>query len=245
MKIIDNLYTNEFMSELIEKSNTKNSMIEKIKNYCYQHIDICDGIIIPGGLDVEYSVYTRIPQKCSSYKDFRRTLIDLFTVHRCVTKGIPLLGICRGCQVINVYYGGTLDQVSNKQNANIKNENRLLCNVENREKTRFKIFDKNSIHFGISLHNQYINKLGRGLINTSIAKNNKFIVKSVETQVGSIVLGVQFHPEFYNEPEYMQISSDQNNSNKEMNRAIFDYFFKTFFTYKTKKNLLGHFYCKK
>ncbi|WP_186644668.1 gamma-glutamyl-gamma-aminobutyrate hydrolase family protein [Fluviispira vulneris] len=225
------LSTNEFLEYLLEHSNSLPE-VNKIKKYCYENADKSDGIIIPGGSDIEDYVYSHVNKTCDPYLDIRRTLADLFLIHRCVTKGIPLLGICRGCQIINVYFGGTIESVNDEHSLiNTKN-----FNVVAKEDTRFKIFDENSLHSGVSLHRQCIEKLGDKLTVTSVSADNAYVVKSIETKMGSLVLGVQFHPEFYNGmKKFCRLNIQKSKELMFSNRQIFIYFFQTCQTYRNKK----------
>ncbi|APJ03381.1 gamma-glutamyl-gamma-aminobutyrate hydrolase family protein [Silvanigrella aquatica] len=228
------LHTNEFIEYLLEHSNSMPE-INKIKKYCYENADKSDGIIIPGGSDIEDYVYSHVSKKCNPYLDIRRTLTDLFLIHRCITKGIPLLGICRGCQIINVYFGGTIESVKDEHSLiNTKN-----FNIVAKEDTRFKIFDENSIHSGVSLHRQCVDKLGDRLTVTSVSADNTYVVKSIETKMGSLVLGVQFHPEFYSGmKKFCRLNIQKSKELMFSNKNIFTYFFQTCQTYRNKQTYL-------
>jgi gamma-glutamyl-gamma-aminobutyrate hydrolase PuuD len=201
--------------------------INKIKNYSYNEIEQCDGIIIPGGMDVESYVYSNVYQLCNPYNDIRRTLTELFIINKCVTKGLPLLGICRGCQIINVYFGGNLINVEGE------NYHGKISDIKvNLNDSRFKIFNEEYRHPAISLHNQRIDILGKGLKITSLSSTNETVTKSIETEAGALILGLQFHPEYY-------ISKRKNYEFLVSNRKIFDYFFNYCSVYNKKSTYLS------
>lgn len=75
-----------------------------------QYVKLCDGIIITGGLDAAPILYGEMPHPgCGIFDlDMDRTHIEL--IREAIRQGKPLLGICRGMQLINVALGGTLYQ---------------------------------------------------------------------------------------------------------------------------------------
>lgn len=222
---------NEFINHLMEHSN-QYPMIQKIKNYCYGMLKNCDGMILPGGEDIESYVYNIQSKSLSEIitSDPSRTILELFIINRCVTLGIPLLGICRGCQIINIYFGGTLKNIYGENDDCEKQINMISAGD-----TRHKIFGlkSNSIE-GVSLHNQCIELLGNHLTATSLSPRGDHILvyKSIESKMGSLVLGVQFHPEYYIDEDFDHLSRFIRK-----NKYIFDYFFKTCGTYRNKKLL--------
>lgn len=229
---------NSFIECLFKKLETSNtniySEINKIKEHCYSKIDNCDGVIIPGGDNIEPFFYNAIVKNelkiitSINPSSIRRTINEIFTIHRCVTKGIPLLGICRGLQIINVYFYGTLSNVADQKNNDLK-----LITVIQQDLARFKIFNNCLNINGLSLHEQKIHKLGHNLTVTSVDFSNHSVAKSIETKTGAPILGLQFHPEML-EPMY------DGHDDIYRNHLIFEYFFKCCKIYNQKKNLHIH-----
>lgn len=120
-----------------------------------------DGLIIPGGGDVTPSRYgqktrNRHTYGCSRKKDdLQITLVQRFAAAR-----KPILGICRGCQVINVAFGGTLKQHVGWRKGQIKikvlKNSHFYSKLGSTERT---------YHY----HHQALDKLGKGLIATMIS----------------------------------------------------------------------------
>ena len=73
-----------------------------------QLLEQVDGVLIPGGPDVSPLCYGENPIAEVTYSVEEQDLFELEVVKACVEVGKPLLGICRGAQVINVALGGTL-----------------------------------------------------------------------------------------------------------------------------------------
>ncbi|HQK92967.1 MAG TPA: gamma-glutamyl-gamma-aminobutyrate hydrolase family protein [Armatimonadota bacterium] len=69
-----------------------------------------DGLVLSGGGDVHPSHYGQEHGGLSRGIDMQRDTFEMALVHGALEAGIPLLGICRGCQVLNVALGGTLYQ---------------------------------------------------------------------------------------------------------------------------------------
>jgi gamma-glutamyl-gamma-aminobutyrate hydrolase PuuD len=70
-----------------------------------------DSFFLPGGEDVPPSLYgdTQAPETYWG-EDYTRSLFELAIIHQSFTKGIPLMGVCRGFQIANVYFGASLMQ---------------------------------------------------------------------------------------------------------------------------------------
>jgi putative glutamine amidotransferase len=72
--------------------------------------DQMDGILIPGGVDVDPAAFGEAPHKRLGRIDPARDRVEIQLVHWAVADKKPILGLCRGLQVINVALGGTLYQ---------------------------------------------------------------------------------------------------------------------------------------
>ncbi len=159
-----------------------------------------DGLILTGGRDIDPLRYEgeRLP---NHRYDFDRDAMEIEWLDRAFSRRIPILGICRGAQLINVYKGGSLYQ-----------DIRLVCETARHPHTIWsKVFFRkpvvikpDTLLFSIlgaeaamvnSLHRQSINTLGEGLVISAQEENR--IVQAIEG-IDSLqwLLGVQWHPEF-------------------------------------------------
>ena len=78
----------------------------------------CDGIILPGGNDVNPACYGQERLETTDKPQPTRDASEAFLARSCLHTGMPLLGVCRGYQMINVALGGTMFQeVSQRENA--------------------------------------------------------------------------------------------------------------------------------
>lgn len=172
-----------------------------------RHLDIINGLIFTGGEDVSSLLFGEEPMKEVDTICMARDKMEMELFKRAYERGIPILGICRGMQLINVSLGGTLYQDINIQlpdslghrctfnihqgyhNINIL-DNSILFNIFNVKKLAVN-----------SNHHQSIKKLGENLRTTSITSDG--IIESIESINDKFVLGVQFHPEAMMESDDM------------------------------------------
>ncbi|HEY0713582.1 MAG TPA: gamma-glutamyl-gamma-aminobutyrate hydrolase family protein, partial [Polyangia bacterium] len=73
-------------------------------------LDDVDGVVLQGGTDMSPQHYGEEPLRPEWAGDAIRDIYDMELVRRCIDRSIPLLGICRGAQVLNVALGGSLYQ---------------------------------------------------------------------------------------------------------------------------------------
>lgn len=155
-----------------------------------------DGVVITGGHDIDPVLYAAKAEVHPKY-DPARDELELAVIKKAEAKSLPLLGICRGAQLLNVSRGGSLFQQLTEQRRHTSHRwtilpLKTLCLTE-RGSALQQIFriDKARIN---SLHNQAINKLGNNL--QIVGRDLDNIIQAVEDPSRDFVLGVQWHPEF-------------------------------------------------
>jgi len=151
-----------------------------------------DGLLLPGGWDVDPSFYgeKRDDKVQEVDPELDQTELSLFQQAR--EREIPVLGICRGQQVINVAMGGTLVQHLEGHEVRALGRSHLAHVIEvdpSSELGRAAGGPKVRVN---SLHHQAIKRLGEGLQQS--ARGEDGTVEGVETDDGLIV-AVQCHPE--------------------------------------------------
>ncbi|MGH7765628.1 MAG: gamma-glutamyl-gamma-aminobutyrate hydrolase family protein [Candidatus Dormibacteraceae bacterium] len=151
-----------------------------------------DGLLLPGGWDVDPSFYGEKPDDKvgPTDKELDSTELELFRQAR--ERALPILGICRGQQVINVAMGGSLIQHLEEHDARAIGRRHLAHTIEVEPDSELShAAGEDTIQVN-SLHHQAIKKLGSGLHQS--ARGEDGTVEGVESDDGLIV-AVQCHPE--------------------------------------------------
>ncbi len=160
-----------------------------------------DGLLIPGGGDIEPSRYAGQGHDKIYGVDPTRDEIELFLAREAVARDKPILAICRGHQIMNVAQGGTLweDVLDMMPGAERHayfigyDRHRISHDVRICESSRLAdIFqsDQQSVN---SLHHQGIKRLGASL--TPVAYAPDGLIEGIEIQDHRFAVGVQWHPE--------------------------------------------------
>lgn len=154
-----------------------------------------DGLILSGGYDIWPFFYGENPHKETAYFLPQRDLFELALYKTARQMNIPVFGVCRGLQIVNVAQGGTLIQDIHSQRESpirhapaddrIEAYHKIHC-----EGRLVEILGENAVVN--SVHHQAIKDLGKDL--RILAKSEDHIIEAVET-TDQKVLAVQFHPE--------------------------------------------------
>ena len=159
--------------------------------------DFC-GLAIPGGSDINPVFYGKGLTEDIGPMAHRRDSIEFPLVRRAVELGIPVFGICRGHQMINVAMGGTLIKDLRKRGKSHSGPHGIKV-VGHRDSIVAACFPEkppNSKHDHVvnSYHHQAVHILGRDLRVTATAPDG--VVEAIEGKdTPGYVVGVQFHPE--------------------------------------------------
>ena len=151
-----------------------------------------DGLLLPGGWDVDPARYGEAPDPKLGRidKELDDTELRLFAQAR--DRGLPVLGICRGQQVINVAMGGSLIQHLEGHEVRAYGRSHLAHTIEVDPRSELgRAAGEDEIRVN-SFHHQAIDKLAPGL--TQTARDDDGTIEGVETSDGLIV-AVQCHPE--------------------------------------------------
>lgn len=169
-------------------------------------LDQLDGLVLQGGSDVDPKNYGQQNLDPSKWKnDPKRDEFELKLIKMAIEREIPIMGICRGAQLLNVYFGGTLIQD--------------IPGHRNRE-----IYDNfsHTIHWGSEsiLNEIYPLEKGTGVVNSIhhqcldfIPKNLIPIATSFDSRIEGFyddsnhIIGVQWHPEFSHQSKLLNSES--------------------------------------
>ena len=154
-----------------------------------------DALVIGGGNDISPEHFGGdLSAKVKS--DPKRDLLEIECIRWALSHGVPLLGICRGAQLINVVLGGTLHQ-------DIRHLRKRTSNRPGLLPTKRVRLDPDSLVAGVcgagalrvnSLHHQAVRRPGTGL--AVVGWDRDEIVQAVECAGDRPVIGVQWHPEY-------------------------------------------------
>ena len=152
-------------------------------------------VIVSGGDDIHPTLYESEPTRQTAY-DRQRDELELEHIRYARTHYLPLLGICRGHQLINVAWGGNLNQDINPLRQHTSTGRSLLprkrVRISSSTKLR-QVLRKSEIRVN-SLHNQAIDRVGVGLRGVAVDRDD--FIQAVESISAEPLLGVQWHPEY-------------------------------------------------
>lgn len=160
-------------------------------------IDMCDGIVLTGGHDVDPVYYGEVKQEYCNAPEPPRDLLERFLVPAAVKSGKPILAICRGIQVLNVFCGGTLYQDIHAQGVTSKSH-RQADTPKAHQVTAVEgtlaadIFGTAPIDVN-TLHHQAVKDVGQGL--RVAAYSDDGLIEALDIPNHPFAIGVQWHPE--------------------------------------------------
>jgi len=193
-------------TQSIEKLNAIPIIIPYIAKYSTKtitsYISKIDALLIPGGMDVEPEIYgeKRIKECKKGNLDYDKFSIAL--IKEAIKQKKSILGICKGCQLLNVALKGTLYQDQQYDQRDSKEINHLdfnnICTnshtiIINKDSHLNKIFNLQVLEVN-SLHHQSINQVGENLRLSALSLDGT--VEAIEhVDQNYFCIGVQWHPE--------------------------------------------------
>jgi len=166
------------------------------------YVDALDGLVLQGGADIAPETYGESPLNPEWSGDRVRDAYEIRLFREFVRQGKPVLGICRGCQLINVAFGGTLYQDIQTQVGGS-----LQHRCDKRYEDNFHamrlveggwlagLYPRETISRINTIHHQAVKALGRELVIEAVSEPDG-LVEAIRWTGPSFVAGVQWHPEF-------------------------------------------------
>lgn len=157
----------------------------------------CDGLLLPGGADVNPNLYGQEPtEKCGKPNTLRDTaewkMLEAF-----LPTQKPVLCICRGVQLLNVFRGGTLHQdislVQVSKHSDFLSKNRGIHQIKLSANTRLAQILKEEPLTVNSLHHQAVDWVGAELRVCAVSDDG--FIEALELENHPFCMGVQWHPE--------------------------------------------------
>lgn len=161
-----------------------------------------DGLLLPGGVDIEPSNFGEPRHELLRRTDPPRDAVELQLARWALADGMPVLGLCRGLQILNIAAGGTLFQDLQAQRFGSQKHD-----FEPPEHTRdflahdVELVMGSRLHALVgaasapvnSMHHQGIQRLGAGLAATAHAPDG--LIEAIEGEGNAFTVAVQWHPE--------------------------------------------------
>ncbi len=177
----------------------------------YMHL--IDGLLIPGGNDLDPSLYGQAPHPTLRRLDSLREKFDLAMLTLAQARNMPVLGICLGCQAMNVRRGGSLHQylpevprdqsirhTGNPADSTDKNAWHSVSLSQGSKLRAILKCDQLTVN---SRHRQAVDRLGMGL--TACAASPDGVMEAIEDNTMKFWIGVQWHAETLTDPPHAEL----------------------------------------
>jgi putative glutamine amidotransferase len=163
-------------------------------------LDRIDALLLAGGSDIDPASYDAAREPATDHVTPTRDALELALTRGALERDLPVLGICRGLQLINVVRGGTLIQhlpdVEGVKPQHRRNAGTFVGNeheVALAPGSLAAAVAGETVHSTLSHHHQAIGSLGSGLVVSGTADDG--VIEAIEDPGLGYCLGVQWHPE--------------------------------------------------
>ncbi len=194
------MYVHKLYTDAIASSGGVPLLLPITELDAESYVNAVDGLLFPGGIDVDPAFYREEPISALGSVDLEWDRNDLKICEKAFERDLPILGICRGHQLLNVACGGTLYQdiytepkttLKHGQEANFYNPTHKIKLRSNT--LLYEIFGVNELRVNSS-HHQAVKDVAPGFIVSATAPDN--IIEAIEAKEYTFVLGLQWHPEW-------------------------------------------------
>ncbi|HQE38797.1 MAG: type 1 glutamine amidotransferase [Zoogloea sp.] len=187
---------------LMVPSILKSGPIHRSNIRLRDYAEYLDGLVLQGGTDVSPEAYGEVPLNEEWAGDRVRDAYEMELLHEFVEAGKPVLGICRGMQLINVAFGGSLYQDIPSQLEGAARHQAEAYDLHSHE-IRFAEKGQFARWFGntdagqvVSIHHQCVRSLGKDLA-VEATSTEDGVIEAIRHTGHDFVVGVQWHPEFH------------------------------------------------
>lgn len=176
-----------------------------------KYLEMVDGIYFTGGNDINPQYYGEDPAKGLGTLDCARDEFEIKLYRKAAEKDIPILGVCRGSQIMNVAAGGKLYQDVNTQVNDVNKHNYSsfgayeyhnadICT----DSKLYEILKVKELKVN-SYHHQSVKEVAKGYKIVASARDG--IVEAIESEEMTFAVGIQWHPEvmYYKYPIHADI----------------------------------------
>jgi putative glutamine amidotransferase len=159
-----------------------------------------DALVLAGGADIDPASYGALPHAETTGTVPARDRAEIALARRAIELDLPVLGICRGMQLINVALGGTLHQhvpdvVGNHEHRRTPGTFVGADHPVDLQEGSLAARAAGELHHNTkSHHHQAVDRLGEGLVITGTSSLDG-LIETIELPDRRFVLGVQWHPE--------------------------------------------------
>lgn len=164
--------------------HSEHPTIQAIKASAYQAMEKADAIWIPGGPDLHPEFYGEENIRSYPSYDYYREILEFALTEAALTMDKPILGVCHGSQLVNVYYGGTLHQ-------DVDGHGTPQLKMHTSEGLLGSVID--GPIYGPSFHHQAVKDIAHPL---EVVASYNGMIKATQATDGSKVMLTQFHPEY-------------------------------------------------
>jgi len=168
-----------------------------------EYVERLDGLILQGGADVSPVTYGQQPLRAEWAGDIVRDRYEIELIEGFMNAGKPVLGVCRGAQLINAAFGGTLLQdIATQRPEALAHVDPVLYDelhhtVRMEPGGRLALLYGEGADFCVnSIHHQAVDRLGSDLV-VEARSSVDGIVEAIRATGSHFVAGVQWHPEFH------------------------------------------------
>lgn len=183
---------------------TKDSIVQRSDLELHDYAQALDGLVLQGGNDVAPSCYGEEPLRPEWAGDPVRDKYEIELINAFVQAGKPVFGVCRGFQLLNVMFGGTLWQDIATQRPTSLDHRELGRYEKHFHAIEFvpgsrlaQLYGGATRTVANSIHHQGVKQLAPGFVAEAHCPDDGMVEAIRRTTPGAYVAGVQWHPEFH------------------------------------------------